>query len=495
MEVRKDSTPLLYEMSSTTSATKRQRISRSGLENLPDDTLLNIATYLSHTTRALLSTALTAPSSSYDLGGHNENDKELMARDIEQIVRNHGWQPSGSESLNDILSSAIAAGQLTKINKTPQLRGGTLSKASKIVLMNPYYKESSFGFRYEEASDGSLLANGGKKVNCIRYRRPYEELWNELNFLDLDESLRMKLTDGDIAGVLTCLDAVNRLKTLRLSGCIKIRGDGLVPLCGSLVLNNVDLSIVPIEKGSTPMLSIDAVLPILESIVEMNQNSLHNVHIPKVWLDSYNEKLHNFYFEKQLLPNVHLGRGTELLSLDEKRRRYLLEYPNAGKSMYRKKMECCECLRRSNYTYGELNITCESDIPIEVCPGCGAKYCTAKPNTSSCSDCAEHEYSDCSEDEIKTCDICEKKRCPMCTVEIFRCNCCDKYICDGECGHKLECAGDCEESWEVSNCKDCAANDTNACTKQCRECNEAYCDLCEPEMTHLGDVVCQSCRG
>ena len=122
-------------MSSTTSATKRQRISRSGLESLPDDTLLNIATYLSHTTRALLSTALTAPSSSYDLGGHNENDKELMARDIEQIVRNHGWQSSGSESLSDILSSAIAAGQLTKINKTPQLCGGTLSKASKIVLM------------------------------------------------------------------------------------------------------------------------------------------------------------------------------------------------------------------------------------------------------------------------------------------------------------------------------------------------------------------------
>ena len=189
-------------MSSTTSATKRQRISRSGLESLPDDTLLNIATYLSHTTRALLSTALTAPSSSYDLGGHNENDKELMARDIEQIVRNHGWQPSGSESLSDILSSAIAAGQLTKINKTPQLCGGTLSKASKIVLMNPYYKEHKY--------------SGG---DVCRYK--YEELWNELNFLDLDESLRLKLTDGDIAGVLTCLDAVNRLKTLRLPGCTK----------------------------------------------------------------------------------------------------------------------------------------------------------------------------------------------------------------------------------------------------------------------------------
>ena len=312
-------------------------------------------------------------------------------------------------------------------------------------------------------------------------------MWKELNFLDLDESLRMKLTNGDIAGVLTCLDAVNRLKTLRLPGCIKIRGDGLVPLCGSVVLNNVDLSIVPIEVNHTPLLSIDAVLPILESIVAMNQNSLHNVHIPKVWLDSYNEKLHNFYFEKQLLPNVHLGNGTELLSLDEKRRRYLLEYPDAGKNMWRKKIECWECFTDFNHTDGVLNITCESDIPIEVCLECGAKYCKANPNTSF--------YSDCSEYEFNTCDICEKKKCRACPNEIFHCTCCDKYICDGECGDKLECAGDCEESLEVANCTDCAANVTNACTKQCRECNGAYCNECEPEMTHLGDVLCESCRG
>ena len=104
-------------MSSANTA-KRQRISQSsGLEHLPDDTLLKIATYLSHSTRALLSSALTAPSSSYDLGGHNGNDTELMARDFETIVRNHGWKPSsGNDSLTDILSSAIVAGKLVKIN-------------------------------------------------------------------------------------------------------------------------------------------------------------------------------------------------------------------------------------------------------------------------------------------------------------------------------------------------------------------------------------------
>ena len=57
----------------------RQRANPLGLESLPDDTLLRVATFLSHTTRALLSVALTAPSTSYDLGGHNENEKDVMA--------------------------------------------------------------------------------------------------------------------------------------------------------------------------------------------------------------------------------------------------------------------------------------------------------------------------------------------------------------------------------------------------------------------------------
>ena len=265
-----------------------------------------------------------------------------MARDFETIVRNHGWKPSsGNESLTDILSSAIAAGQLFKINNNPQR--GALSKASKIVLTNPYYKAEKYtsSTRY--------------------YRYPYQEDWSKLDFLDLDESLRMKLTDGDIAGVLACIDAINHLKILRLPHCIKIRGDGLFPLRGSVVLQNVDLSIVPIEIDQTPMLSIDAVLPTLESIVEMNQNVLKNVHVPKVWRDSYNEKLNNFYFERSLLPNVHLGSGTEHLSLNEKRERYLIRHPNPYRYMDRFKMDCHECSNRFGSTYGgPLNVTCES---------------------------------------------------------------------------------------------------------------------------------------
>ena len=117
----------------------RQRANPLGLESLPDAPLANIASYLSHTTRALLSVALTAPSSSYDLGGHNENERDLMAADIEEIVRKHGWQSAASDSLSDVLSYAIENCKITKINNNPQHQA--LSKASKTVLSNPYYKE------------------------------------------------------------------------------------------------------------------------------------------------------------------------------------------------------------------------------------------------------------------------------------------------------------------------------------------------------------------
>ena len=65
----------------------RQRSNPLGLECLPGDTLLRVATYLSHTTRALLSVALTAPSTSYDLGGHNENEKDLIAKKMELCMQ------------------------------------------------------------------------------------------------------------------------------------------------------------------------------------------------------------------------------------------------------------------------------------------------------------------------------------------------------------------------------------------------------------------------
>ena len=148
----------------------RQRVNPSGLESLPDAPLANIASYLSHTTRALFSSALTAPSTSYDLGGHNENEKDVMARKIKEFAKESGWEPANDDSLSDMLSSAIAVGQLKKIDNNPQHQ--KLSKASKIVLSNPYHEIDT---RYN-----------------ITTRHKYDQDWKTLDLLDLDKSLRMR---------------------------------------------------------------------------------------------------------------------------------------------------------------------------------------------------------------------------------------------------------------------------------------------------------------
>ena len=443
----------------------RQRANPLGLESLPDDTLLRVATYLSHTTRALLSVALTAPSTSYDLGGHNENEKDLMAADIEKIIRKHGWQSAGN-SLSDVLSYAIENCKITKINNNPQHQ--KLSKASKIVLSNPYYREL---FHYRT------------RISYARNNR-YEEDWKVLDLLDLDKSLRMRLTDGDLAGILVCIDAVNNLEEIKLPHCINVRGDGLAPLRGSLVLKKADLSIVSEEVESmTPKLSFNSVLPILDSILAKNQNKMSRLHVPKVWRDTHSERLNNFYLENQLLPGADLPKY-EHMSKSEKRAQYLLDCPNWNQSMGKCKMDCNECWTEFEYYSrrgDSLYITCEGD-KLEVCPepGCGKKYC-----------------SDHADYQIKKCTVCEKKKCRDCS-DIYDCQPCDRDLC-GDCV-ELVCTR-CYE-WERSNCIDCMASairrgipDDEIWTKKCRQCGNAFCAECEPDMDHLGENVCQDCRG
>ena len=48
--------------------------------------------------------------------------------------------------------------------------------------------------------------------------------WSTLDFRDIEKDLVERLTDGDISSILMCIDAVNKLKTLKLANCTKITG-------------------------------------------------------------------------------------------------------------------------------------------------------------------------------------------------------------------------------------------------------------------------------
>eukprot|EP00984_Skeletonema_dohrnii_P007877 scaffold2901_cov91-Skeletonema_dohrnii-CCMP3373.AAC.21 len=68
--------------------------------------------------------------------------------------------------------------------------------------------------------------------------------WTSLDFGDIEKDLAVKLNDDDIEKVLLSIDAVNRVKKLKLTNCINITGVGLEPLRGSTIIEQIDLSLV-----------------------------------------------------------------------------------------------------------------------------------------------------------------------------------------------------------------------------------------------------------
>ena len=137
------------------------------------------------------------------------------------------------------------------------------SKASQIVMSNPYFR--------------------------MYFKEPYEEKWEKIDVSCIDGSLGAKLTDGDVRGILLCIDAKNKLKRLHLPPLTNIRGGGLSPLYGSKVLEHLNLSMTENYASTVvepkPMLSEDAVVPILSSIVGTDGNSLKYLRLSKVWRD------------------------------------------------------------------------------------------------------------------------------------------------------------------------------------------------------------------
>ena len=92
--------------------------------------------------------------------------------------------------------------------------------------------------------------------------------WNVLDFGDIEKSLAAKLCDDDIDMMLKSIHAVNKLKILKLAGCVNITGVGLNTLRSSTSLEQIDLSLVgkhePPWIEPEPLLSENLVIPILD---------------------------------------------------------------------------------------------------------------------------------------------------------------------------------------------------------------------------------------
>ena len=281
------------------------------------------------------------------------------------------------------------------------------SRASKIFLSNPYYQRS--------------------RSNC-----PYEDKWENLDLNDVVESLIAKLTDGDICGILVCIDERNNRKRLSPLLCASVQGDELAPLRDSVVLEYIKLSLVydytrPIIDPKL-LISKNAVVPILQSIIGKDGSSLKYLPLPKIWrvrqrqvlgvfLETYNRVLNNRKLGCSKCGGLCLGTS-QMPWVNQQGEEYGLQNFTCHRS------SCMEYLCRDFevgngfhfYPCYELKY-CDECVLVKTCSECHNTTCGGCIDFSSCEMCGKVECE--GYNSTFYCDSCHRILCLDCTAEIF----------------------------------------------------------------------------
>ena len=290
--------------------------------------------------------------------------------------------------------------------------------------------------------------------------------WDVIDFSDCGSSLASKLSDDDIAAVLSCINAVKHLKKLKLADCIGITGRGLQPLFGSVVLEWFDASLLHTPLKSKNNMCEMALLPVVDSIINTHGNSLTYFDSPwSFWTNDF-----------------HMGE------FSERYRQHLED----------RVFQCTKCCKTHNCNGGDddpidhvqdhacsecLNFFCsDNDFPdceakVKSCAGCDKRTCSACVPFVECEFCSEDYCKKCRKQ--MQCEICQGKFCEECHVTCDHCQrkgcivCIDFMQCQfGGC-EKKHC-GDCYEEGTDRDVKDCESQD-RFCSRHCSSCRFASC--------------------
>jgi len=266
--------------------------------------------------------------------------------------------------------------------------------------------------------------------------------WNVLDFSDIEKRLASKLRDCEIDTILRSIDAVSNLKILKLGGCVKITGSGLDLLRSSVVIQQIDMSLVGKHEAPTikrePKLSEDIVLPILDDIISRGRaSSLKQLELPKKWRDAqstdmddflarYNGYLRNQRYSCSKCDRVCVETGrNEWIGLQRDEWHGIQNYT------------CFGCL--NHFCYDGDCVDGNGDYYVQLCKKCEKVYCKVCISTSSCSNCYRYACNEC--EEMKTCEgeDCERTLCVRC-FEKKKCYYCKRSRCLRCVGH-IECQG------------------------------------------------------
>jgi len=263
--------------------------------------------------------------------------------------------------------------------------------------------------------------------------------WSTLDFADLETNLARRLTDDDIHAILTCIDAKSNLQVLKMTNCINITGRGLMPLRGSSVLKQIDLSLVgkydnpkfkmcqPVDDATNimmcqlvdstkhnnklPRITEHQVLPILDSIIDATPRaSLVQLTLPKSFRNgaSPTSLMEDFIFKYDSHLEVLGGTCTKCKFTSQQ------HHQEEGTEEEEEEMEC--------HVWGNENINGnpwfvdDEESQFYACQNftcyvCLGHYCLGGC-VGHCSECERSYCSDCN--PILACDGCSKEKCGEC---------------------------------------------------------------------------------
>jgi len=330
---------------------------------------------------------------------------------------------------------------------------------------------------------GEYLPNSSRAMMASALSRPACFDSDTLDFSDIGRDFASKLTDRDVRDILVSIDAVNRLKVLKLIGCENISGVGLEPMRGSTTIQQIDLStsektcdVASSAEFFSPnfpwcfALSENAVIPVLDSINGKHDRSLRHVQCPLFWRE----------------------RKSKLLTS------FMERYDRALNS---RTCVCAVCsdgfqgspwidITKGNAAWGLQNYTCYDctkyfcdDCVKPFCKQCQKMFCQDCCTINHCDDCGKVACSEC--EEFPKCEACEESYCPDC-MPVFTCECCNRTRCI-DCSPHYTCSG-CDN---VSNCDDCAHAQN---VQWCEVCYEDNCNDCRFKAYKEGELECVGCR-
>ena len=195
--------------------------------------------------------------------------------------------------------------------------------------------------------------------------------------------MEREVTDNDVRWLLQCIDAVDHVKTLRLTHCYGVTGAGLQPLMGSTVLETIDLSLVGTHESPTintkHLISASEVMPMLDRMISTEGSSLLLVHLPEKW-----------------------GRCPLLNGF----------YKRFDRVLKKRNIKCYGCQPNRDIVVDQETLVDDFGANSCTCSGCARSFCT---------DCMR-------EHQVHFCESCERLYCDSCSW-VMHCEACGRTSC------------------------------------------------------------------